>query len=236
MNRNAVVTHGDFFEFVDSFDELMSAQFSERVNAFCWRRDLRGDFDVFARAVETKGEIVSLEDEELLGLPLSLEGSNARSILLRDLKLLREAGLSPSLELVPAYDKSGLTDCVPLDVYDFHADSATVPIDTFLCSYTVAASQGVSNRFVERYTDDPKIRAKLLEQFGGQDDEAFSTYLREHFYDLHYRARPSAKPIDFGLGNLWRIATQYPGSPVAPCIHRAPTPLVGQPPRLLLIS
>ncbi len=42
--------------------------------------------------------------------------------------------------------------------------------------------------------------------------------------------------VSFGLGNLWRIAVDYPGSPVPPCIHRAPITRPGRPPRLLLIS
>ena len=36
--------------------------------------------------------------------------------------------------------------------------------------------------------------------------------------------------------HLWRIAVDYPGSPVPPCVHRAPETRPGRPPRLLLIS
>ena len=61
-------------------------------------------------------------------------------------------------------------------------------------------------------------------------------YLNENFFDLHYAPLPQARPFSFGLGHLWRIATEHPGSPVPPCIHRAPATLPGQPPRLLLIS
>jgi hypothetical protein len=52
---------------------------------------------------------------------------------------------------------------------------------------------------------------------------------------LHYASIPLAQPFRFGVGNLWSIAIAYPGSPVPPCIHRAPETLPGQP-RLLLIS
>jgi hypothetical protein len=45
-----------------------------------------------------------------------------------------------------------------------------------------------------------------------------------------------AQPFSFGLGHVWRIACEHPGSPVPPCIHRAPETAPGQPPRLLLIS
>ena len=54
--------------------------------------------------------------------------------------------------------------------------------------------------------------------------------------DRLYERLPNAQPYSFGLGNLWRIATEYPGSPVPPCIHRAPDIVPGQPPRLILIS
>ena len=84
--------------------------------------------------------------------------------------------------------------------------------------------------------DIPAIRAELLERFGGIDDDAFREYLKENCYDLHYAPVPSAQPFSFGVGNLWRIATDYPGCPVPPCIHRAPATLRGASPRLLLIS
>ncbi|HUR46218.1 MAG TPA: hypothetical protein VMZ27_10115, partial [Candidatus Saccharimonadales bacterium] len=64
----------------------------------------------------------------------------------------------------------------------------------------------------------------------------FREYLKENCYDLHYAPIPTARPFSFGLGNLWRIAVDYPCSPVPPCLHRAPETLPGQPPRLLLIS
>ena len=72
--------------------------------------------------------------------------------------------------------------------------------------------------------------------YGGADDAGFSAWLTERCYDLHYAARPGAQIFSFGFGNLWRIATQCPGSPVPPCIHRAPVTRPGQAPRLLLIS
>ena len=83
--------------------------------------------------------------------------------------------------------------------------------------------------------DIPETRAELLRLHGGADDAAFAEFLRENCYDLHYAPAPGARPYSFGLGNLWRIATDWPGSPVPPCVHRAPAPLPGQS-RLLLIS
>jgi hypothetical protein len=38
------------------------------------------------------------------------------------------------------------------------------------------------------------------------------------------------------VGNLWRIAIEYPGCLVPPCIHRAPATPSGPSQRLLLIS
>jgi hypothetical protein len=38
------------------------------------------------------------------------------------------------------------------------------------------------------------------------------------------------------VGHLWRIAIDYPENPVPPCIHRAPDPIEGDPPRLILIG
>ena len=76
----------------------------------------------------------------------------------------------------------------------------------------------------------------LLQLFGGADDAEFAEYLSDNCYDLHYSPAPDARPFSFGIGNLWRIAVDWPGSSVPPCIHRAPEPPPGSPPRLLLIS
>ena len=82
----------------------------------------------------------------------------------------------------------------------------------------------------------PETRAALLQQFGGGENDDFLEYLSEHCYDLHYAPVAQARPFSFGLWNLWRIAVDWPGSPVPPCLHRAPETVPGEPPRLLLIS
>jgi hypothetical protein len=94
----------------------------------------------------------------------------------------------------------------------------------------------LSNEEALRRVDVPETRAELLRMHGGADDEAFAEFLNDHCYDLHYTALPGARPFAFGQWNLWRIATLYPGCPVPPCIHRAPDPVPGAAPRLLLIS
>ncbi len=113
---------------------------------------------------------------------------------------------------------------------------APIPAATWLCTYHGAASEGVANEDAQRRVDVPETRAALLRAFGGEDNADFETYLSENCYDLHYVALPHAHPYSFGLGNLWRIAVDYPDSPVPPCIHRAPENRPGQPARLLLIS
>jgi hypothetical protein len=221
---------------VHSFAELLSTPFSGEVNALCWPRTLAGDFNEIAAVVGPLDEITTVDDESLLALPLSPAGRLARELLLPDQKLLREAGLDPSLDLIPAYPREAAPGPVPIDVYDWHVDSANTLADTWLCSYTVACSEGLASSDALRRIDLPDTRAALLRAYGGPDDAGFSAWLSAHCYDLHYAARPQARPFAFGLGNLWRIATQCPGSPVPPCIHRAPVTLPGQPPRLLLIS
>ncbi|RYZ84966.1 MAG: hypothetical protein EOP06_17110 [Proteobacteria bacterium] len=84
--------------------------------------------------------------------------------------------------------------------------------------------------------DIPEIRAELLCLHGGPDDDSFRDFLSENCYDLHYAPLPHAKPYSFGIGNLWRISTDWPGSPVLPCVHRAPETREGDAVRLLLIS
>ncbi len=122
------------------------------------------------------------------------------------------------------------------DVHSWHVDTATVPADTHLCTYAGACSEGLPNEQAQRRVDVPGTRAELLRLYGGKDDAGFREYLADWFYDLHYVPLPSAQPYSFGTGNLWRIAIDYPGCPVPPCVHRAPLTLPGMETRLLLIS
>ena len=81
----------------------------------------------------------------------------------------------------------------------------------------------------------PEIRAALLKEYAGEDDDGFAEFIREGSFDLHYAAVGNAQPFSFGVGNLWRIAVAWPGCPVPPCVHRAPPTVAGDEPRLLLI-
>jgi hypothetical protein len=221
---------------VNSFQELVTTPLSDGVNALCWPRALTGDFDEIVARLGPIDEITSLDDEDLRALSLSPAGQIARECLIEDLRLLREFGLLPSLDCIPGYPRDEESGLVPTDVYSFHADSANVMADTYLCSYTVAASEGVRNEEALRCVDVPETRVELLKGYGGIDDDGFLAYLNENFFDLHYVTTPQAQPFSFGIGNLWRIATAWPGCPVPPCVHRAPTTSPEQPPRLLLIS
>lgn len=221
---------------VRSFDELVSTPFSGSVNALCWRRALEGDFGEVTEHLARRKGITTVNEAELEGLPLSAAGKAAVAVILDDLRQLRDYGAEPVLDCIDGYPRDEPGALVPTDVYSFHADSATVPTDTFLCTYHGRSSEVVPNAEAQRRVDDPATRAALLEQYGGEDDQGFAEYLEEHFYDLHFAALPGARIVSFGAGNLWRIAVAYPGSPVQPCIHRAPETFPGDSPRLLLIS
>jgi hypothetical protein len=180
--------------------------------------------------------IVPLDATRLSALPLSPAGRTAADLMLADAARLRSLGLAPELNLLTAYPPDDAPGPVPLDVYSWHVDSATIETDTWLCTYFGAPSEALRNEDAVRCIDLPVTRAALLAEFGGRDDADFRAYLHEQCYDLHYDTLPSAQPLSFGVGALWRIAVKYPGSPVPPCIHRAPANLPGDPPRLLLIS
>ena len=221
---------------VTSFQELVATPFAEGVNALCWQRTLEGDF---AEVVERLGEgegIVTLDDERLRSLAVSAAGKAAIDILLEDQRRLRELDLDPVLNCIHGYPRDEDAGPVPTDVFSFHTDSAPVEADTWLCTYHGFASEGLRNDEAQRRVDVPETRAELLKHFGGADDDDFREFLNENCYDLHYAPVPQARPFCFGAGNLWRIAVDWPGSPVPPCIHRAPEIRPGVPPRLLLIS
>jgi hypothetical protein len=221
---------------VKNFHELVTTPFADGVNALCWERTLPGDFGEVVEHLGCREGIIVLDDDRLRALPVSAAGRIAIDILLADQRLLREHGLDPALNCINRYPRDENPGPVPTDVFSFHTDSATVEADTYLCTYHGPASEGLRNDEALRRVDIPTTRAELLRRFGGEDNDAFREYLNENCYDLHYVPVPLARPFSFGRGNLWRIAVDYPGSPVPPCIHRAPATLPGQPPRLLLIS
>lgn len=221
---------------VHSFRELVATPFADGVNALCWERVLPGDFGEVVRLLGHGEGIVTLDEARLLALPVSAAGRAAIDTMLEDQRLLRERDLDPVLNCIHGYPRDEEPGPVATDVLSFHADSAPVPAETWLCTYHGPASEGLRNDQAQRRIDIPATRTALLREFGGDDNDDFRAHLNELCYDLHYAPAPEARPFSFGLGNLWRIAVDYPGSPVPPCIHRAPATEPGQPPRLLLIS
>jgi len=220
---------------VDSFEDLLAVPFEGNCNAICWERELTGDFDEVVRRLPLGDGITPIDEADLATLQVSPAGAMAVSTLLADLRGLRAAGHAPELNCVAEYARDP-DEVLPTDVHSFHVDSATVPTETFLCSYSGVASEGLCGAEAERCVDVPEIRAALLARHGGADDEGFAAYLQERHFDLHYRATEQARPFSMGLGHLWRLAVQFPGSPVPGCIHRAPPTPPGGVRRLLLIS
>jgi hypothetical protein len=219
---------------VRTFDELVTSRFGNGVNALCWPRMLAGNFAEVVEQLAVCDGIATLDEARLQSLALSAAGKAATDLLMEDQRLLRSHDLDPVLNCIAAYPRDEDPGPVRTDVFSFHADSATVETDTWLCTYYGACSEGLRNDEAIRRVNIPETRAELLKCFGGEDSEAFREYLNENCYDLHYAPLPGARPFSFGIGNLWRIAVDYPGSPVPPCIHRAPE--TDHSPRLLLIS
>ena len=223
-------------QIVHSFEELVDTPFHGEINALCWPRELVGDFAEVLRFLPDLPGINHVDLETLPHLPVSAAGRQAMAQLLADQQLLSDHGLLPSLDFVRGYEREEEPGPMRTDVYSWHADSATVEADTYLCTYHGPSSEGLPNDQATARMNLPETRAALLEFYGGDDDEDFAEFLNDHCYDLHYVAKPDATPYAFGIGNLWRIALVHPESTVDPCIHRAPETLPGDTPRLLLIS
>lgn len=221
---------------VKNFAELRATPLAGGVNALCWPRTLPGDFGEVVTRLGAGDGIVPLDETRLSALVLSEAGRVARAFLLADLQLLRDQGLAPELNCIHAYPRDEDAAVVPVDVYSFHADSAPVETSTWLCTYHGPASEGLRNEEAQPRAAVPTTRAALLKEYGGADDAGFHEFLNENCYDLHYAPVANAQPWSFGLGHLWRIAVDWPGSQVPPCVHRAPATRPGDPPRLLLIS
>jgi hypothetical protein len=220
-------------QYVSNFQDLVSTPFQGDINAICWTRSLSGDFAEIVRKLVPKENMCELELEDLLALALSDEGKLARDILIQDMKLLETHGASPILNIIKCYEREGGETFFSTDVYSFHVDRSPVPADTFLCTYYGATSDILANADAEQKVFVPEIREGLKKIFDGSA-EAFESFLVEHFFDLHYRAKTNAVPINLGVGQLWRLAVDHPESTVLPCIHRAPKEKDGEL-RLLLI-
>ena len=221
------------FCYVRSFEDLVSVPYTGSINAICWKRELVGDFAEIVNKINTNENIVELDEEDLYALELSDEGQVAREILVGDLARLRDHGASPILNLIKCYDSDGTSPYFSTDVYSYHVDRSPVPTHTFLCTYYGESREIISNSQAEQKILIPEIRNELQKLYRGPA-EGFESFFREHFFDLHYRAKPDARPMSLGLGNIWRLAVDYPESKVLPCIHRAPNEEVGVC-RLLLI-
>ena len=218
--------------FVTNFKELISTPFEGEMNAIAWRRKLTGDFAELVNKVSLNGNMANLEVEDLLELQLSEQGQLAREILIHDINLLKAHGASPMLNVIAYYERDDTYPFFPTDVYSFHVDRSPIPSETFLCTYHGQASEILPNEQAHQKVLIPSIREQLKKRHG--KDEGFETFLSEHFFDLHYQAKPDASPISLGLGHLWKLAVDHPEMRSLPCVHRAPLEIGGQK-RLLLI-
>ena len=227
------LTDNNQIKVISSFSELINTNFQGEINALCWSRSLVGNFKEIVAKLELKENITEISIDDLLALQLSEHGNFAREIILKDIQLLTDFGASPALNLLKCYERDEELDFISTDVYSFHIDRSPIETDTFLCTYHGAASDIVPNDQVEQKILIPEIREKLKELHDGPEAE-FENFLEEYFFDLHYQAKPNAKPVNLGLGHLWRLAVDHPTQQVLPCVHRAPVEKDGEY-RLLLI-
>jgi len=204
-----------------NFNELIKTPFEGIINAHCWKRNLVGDFEEIALKLFLKDDITTISIEDLKHLNLSENGNKAREIIINDLKLLTDSGASPTLNLLKCYERDDTLDFISTDVYSYHVDSSPIATDTYLCTYFGASSDILPNNMVTQKILIPEIRIKLKEIYNGPENK-FESFLEEFYFDLHYQAKPNAKPFNLGLGNLWRLAVKTPQQVVPPCVHRAP--------------
>ena len=178
-----------------------------------------GNFSEIVEKIPFEGNMIEVTADDLRSLELSAEGQLARETILNDMHLLENEGASPILNLIRNYEKDDFF--FPTDVYSWHVDRSPIPTSTFLCTYVGASSDILYNHQAEQKILVPEIRAELKQLYDGPS-EGFEAFLSEHFFDLHYRAKENAEPINLDHGHLWRLACDYPESKTQPSIHRAP--------------
>jgi len=217
---------------VSNFDDLIKTHFEFPINAISWSRKLEGDFEEIISAIDFEGNILEVDEEDLMSLNLSEAGKTARNTIISDIKLLTEHGAAPVVNIIKYYEADEHS-LFSTDVYSFHVDRSPIATDTFLCTYFGATSEIIPNEQGIQKIQLPEIRKKLLQSYKGEIVD-FEKYLSEQFFDLHYEALPNATITKAEIGHLWRLAVDHPNSNVLPCIHRAPKEKTGQK-RLLLI-
>ena len=230
LHSSLLQTH---FKTVTNKEDWLNIPFEGTINAIGWERSLQGDFSEIVQKITGDENIIELTAEDLLELELTKQGQLAREVLLADLQLLTDYGASPTLNLIKYYERDETHPFFPTDVYSFHVDRAPIATETILCTYFGESSEMVSNAQATQKIQIRHLREKLKEHHNGSEAQ-FESYLREYSFDLHYEANPNATIAKLGVGKLWRLAVEYPGSPVPACIHRAPVEKRGQS-RLLLI-
>lgn len=208
-------------ELVTTFDDLMSTSFEGATNALCWHRELLGNFKELVEKLSPKNNITEVSVANLLELQISEAGAQAREVIIKDLESLTKAGAQPTLNLLRYYERDEELDFIATDVYSYHVDRSPVPTATILCTYYGNSSDILPNSQAEQLVLVPEIREKLIALYGGNTD-GFEDFLTENYFDLHYRPKANAQPINLGVGHLWKLAVEHPGQKVLPCIHRAP--------------
>jgi hypothetical protein len=219
---------------VASFDELVSAPWRDGINALCWPRRLAGDFDELLRRLAPERGVAEIDPERLARLRLSPAGRAAADQVLADRARLEALGCDPVVNGIAGYPRDARGWAVAADVCSFHVDRAPIAVDTWLCTYAGAPTEGLDPDDAARRIDDPAVRASLAATHAALGAPgSFDDFLREESLDLHYAPTADGLGYSFGVGNLWRVAVAWPGCPVPACVHRAPD---HPSPRLLLIG
>jgi hypothetical protein len=219
--------------YVYEFETLLHPPASNVHNAWCWKRQLKGNFEELVLKLQNDESIRVVTDADLIGLELTLEGQLARNEVLGDMHRLRAIGADPVLNVIRSYERDVENPIFPTDVYSFHADQSPIATYTFLCTYFGATSEIAPNAYCIKKLDVPEYRQAILKHFTGPQ-EKLNDFLREQFFDLHYDIAIGAPILKMEVGDLWKLAVDHPASVVPPCIHRAPVEQPGES-RLLLI-
>ncbi len=220
QRANRTLKNAPAIQAVDSLRDLFAHQFDPAINAYCYRRTLTPNFNSLAHGLMANlterfehHPIADFSYDEVEDLGMSLTNPDDKAalrVITGDIgaviKLHRPGHVRIRMRIVHPWAVDNPTTG---ELEKFHTDGteSDAYFDHTLCCYN-----GPTTEYID-------------------SEDALNTVNASGVYET----KPNATIKQFGVGNMWRIATMNKDALTKPFIHRAPRIIAPASPRLLLL-